>query len=1086
MFDKSAVELIKKAPVFGGLDLENLSKSFTDGYAEIISARIAFNEGIKSVDELASLLDNAKRIASTYEAYVLLLSNKENHKSAAFIAASAYQLIFQVNGAIDSQYKSEGLNDNSIPPQISAALLYFISGYTSDASEMINKVKIDDFQEVERRLLYALKSLLTGSLNGYDANHPIYPLENEVKDKAASNTLWAHIHKGVNILLESLSNRYKPFGTQYEMARSVFSQVKELSKYDDITSLDRSTKLSYQGIYIGQHYLASLLSIASNTVREIALINTPFPRGVNHDIWSNILSSISMNRPYLWPNHLDAIHQGYLDQGISSVVSFPTGGGKSTLSELKIATSLARNEPVIFVVPTLALVDQVSKSLKKAFPKVTTKLSIEEFEIEDLEVEVLPDISVMTPESLLVKMSFAPESFESVGLFVFDECHLIHSRSPHIADRRSIDAMLCLLRVVHLSKSVDVLLMSAMIENNNEISSWLKQLINREVLALNINWKPTRQAKGCVVYDSEQTKKLNEFISIADRTPKGILTANAKRLLKATPYSFFSLNQTWHSNRSIDYKLTKLSNHEVTLGVNDDFGYLTSNRNFVAASIATNAITSGLKTLIFAADTKSCDSIVNEVNSRLKNNLLLNNYESQLKSLIDLEFGGEHSYYTPISASLPHHGLLIREERQLHESLFSRDSGMDLIVATSTLAQGINLPAECVIIAGNTRFDPLENRQQELDAHELLNAAGRAGRAGKNATGVVLVIPGKVVSFDAKRTRITEYWREIKEVFSNEDQCLMLEDPLQLVLDKLQVDDLFDNEDVTYFIQRLPVNEDGDCSRFIRSTFCAYKAQMNGNHKWIEEKISAANQALRLIRDIDKTEQAPEWYDQLASASGIEPDLIRHLEQDFRSFQSNLSTPIEHITWLMGWMAESYERLEKFVRMEALERAFKGDFKNLTNTEKTSYFKSTVISLLMLWMQGASLRDIELRIGTPEQRLSKCNKAREFVIRVVPEIAYTAGILSHINHYMIIDSGPNPESNKLKYLSQMTRLGFDKLSKLVLHSVVDTPASRVNTHIVYNHISDRLDSLNEEANFSILLPVIDQVYRRWEASKRKQ
>ncbi|EKO3708833.1 hypothetical protein LO977_003125, partial [Vibrio metschnikovii] len=74
MFDKSAVELISKAPIFGGLDLDKLPKDFTYGYAELISTRIAFNEAVEDKAELVALLDEAQRIASTYEAYVLLLS----------------------------------------------------------------------------------------------------------------------------------------------------------------------------------------------------------------------------------------------------------------------------------------------------------------------------------------------------------------------------------------------------------------------------------------------------------------------------------------------------------------------------------------------------------------------------------------------------------------------------------------------------------------------------------------------------------------------------------------------------------------------------------------------------------------------------------------------------------------------------------------------------------------------------------------------------------------------------------------------------------------------------------------------------
>lgn len=1083
MFDASSVELIGKAPIFGDIDLPNLSKELTKGYAEVVSARIAYRENIDNDNELRSLLDEVKIIASTYEAYVFLLRDQDDHKAAAFIAASAHQLTFQLNGLINSERAPKALNDRFIAPQISAALLYFISGYIADASEMINKVNMNNSHNVEINLITALKSLLTGNLSNFTNNQPIYPLDNEWGEAAASSALWAHIHKGINILLGSISNCSDLFHTQNEMARFLFNQVKELSQSDESIQLDRSdTEFTYKGIYTGQFYLASLLNIASNTIKEISLVNTSFPCGVNHYAWREILKSISTERPYLWPNHLEAINKGYLNQGVSSVVSFPTGGGKSTLSELKIATSLVRNEPVVFIVPTLALVDQVSKSLKAAFPTVTTRMSIDDFGIEELEVEMLPDISVMTPESLLVRMSFTPDVFKSVGLFVFDECHLLHSRSPDIADRRSIDAMLCLLRIIDLSDDVDILLMSAMIENNIELSSWLRQLINREVLALNIKWKPTRQAKGCIVYDSQRTAELNAFIRDADRTPNGKLTTAAKRELKTIPYSFFSLNQTWHSNSADDYKLTKLSNSEITLGVND-YDHLTANRNHVAASIATNAILVGIKTLIFAADTKSCDSIVNSVSSINPTNINLNDNERKLKELINLEFGGDHTYYASDSISLPHHGLLIKEERQLHESLFSRNSGVDLIVATSTLAQGINLPAECVIIAGNTRFDPLENRQQELDAHELLNAAGRAGRAGKNATGVVLVIPEKVVSFDAARTRITDYWRHIKEVFSKEDQCLTIKDPLQLVLDKLHASDDISHEDVKYFIQRLPVNEDGDCSEFIRSTFGAYQARLNNDNNWIDKSINVANRAFYAIRDREATDNDTEWHNQLASASGIEPDLIRDLEQAFMDIRPYLHTPTEHIVWLMEWMAESYERLGKFIRVETLERAFKGDFTNLNEIEKTIYFKSIVVDALVLWMQGSSLKEIELRIGTAENKLKKCSKARQFVIRVVPEIAYTAGILAHLYRCILIELELNPENNNLKYLSQLTRHGFDKNSKLALNSIIDVLTSRVNTHNIYSDMEDRLNGINEEISFSDLMPVIGRAYQHWKLGR---
>jgi superfamily II helicase len=50
----------------------------------------------------------------------------------------------------------------------------------------------------------------------------------------------------------------------------------------------------------------------------------------------------------------------------------------------------------------------------------------------------------------------APESFQNVGLVVFDECHLLHPDEG--GGRRGLDAMLCLLALLELAPASDVLL----------------------------------------------------------------------------------------------------------------------------------------------------------------------------------------------------------------------------------------------------------------------------------------------------------------------------------------------------------------------------------------------------------------------------------------------------------------------------------------------------------------------------------------------------------------------------------------------------------------------------------------------------
>ena len=97
------------------------------------------------------------------------------------------------------------------------------------------------------------------------------------------------------------------------------------------------------------------------------------------------------------------------------------------------------------------------------------------------------------------------------------------------------------------------------------------------------------------------------------------------------------------------------------------------------------------------------------------------------------------------TASAVHHGLLLPDERRLVESLYKRPNELKVLAATSTVAQGMNFPSELVIIGEDSRFDKVTDTKEILEAQELLNAAGRAGRAGQNATGIVLVVPGKVM-----------------------------------------------------------------------------------------------------------------------------------------------------------------------------------------------------------------------------------------------------------------------------------------------------------------------------------------------------
>lgn len=86
-----------------------------------------------------------------------------------------------------------------------------------------------------------------------------------------------------------------------------------------------------------------------------------------------------------------------------------------------------------------------------------------------------------------------------------------------------------------------------------------------------------------------------------------------------------------------------------------------------------------------------------------------------------------------------HNAGLSVDERRLVEALF-REGVLQVIVTTSTLAVGVNLPADMVILADYRRYDTLRRTRVAIDVAEYKNCVGRAGRFGHRTFGIALVL----------------------------------------------------------------------------------------------------------------------------------------------------------------------------------------------------------------------------------------------------------------------------------------------------------------------------------------------------------
>lgn len=1033
MYNASTERLIRETPQIGDIDMTRLPQELTRIYARIISIRRDFMENgrrfPKSFEKEITLL---RTLAANLETLTVLNRDHEHHRSAAFVAGTAHYLLSMVFQRQSDRQQLDAFTPQSIPPSISAMVLFLIGNSPADAAEVASHAQLSFSSSapgnVTDAIFKAVSFLATGELEKLGKLEP-GDIEFEAGDETeeAVSYLWQLIFNGVKELANIL------LGNGASSSRDYFREVISLSYF-----ADEQLTPGLQSSFSGPLQLASLLNLLGDELLGRGVIWVPGPSGVDSIRWLDFLKRLARERPYLWENHFKSIETEFLNPGQSAVLTFPTGAGKTTLSELKIASALMNEKSIIYLVPTHALEDQVNKSLSKLFSGAVRDLELEiGGEYTEIADET-PVISVMTPERCLTRLSVNPESFAEIGLVVFDEFHLINGKDQRL-ERRSLDAMFCLLRLFVELPTADFLLISAMVENGAEISEWVQEVTGRPCHNFNSSWKPTRQLHGCVIFQEQEIAKLQEMINAAKNAGKTKHPGAAlKKALLASAYQIFSLKNMWDTTDIQDYFISSLLGDQVQLAAGASWN-LTSNRNEVAADLAVYFAKLGIKTLVFVdhpgLTISTAKKVLEKVGETVSNRAeLIKRNERKLESL-EMELGDlKFSHFVGTHTVAVHHGLMLPIERRLNEQFFKDPQGPNVVIATATLAQGINLPAEVVIIAGDDRFDEETDRRETVPPHEILNAAGRAGRAGSAAQGVVLIVPGEVVSFDDE-TRLGQRWWDLKkQVFSKSDQCLVVRDPLNHLLDTLteDIDALSADQKNIIFRLNVETGVDHTAATMLNKSLAAFHAKKNDDGTFEEGIKKLIDVKSRLAVDL----VYPQWVENVSIKMGVEPQVVDELGDAIDKITCDIlfSLDLEDlIAWMFEWLHGNSSRIEGLFASSGaqteLARALDLSKDSFTMEQVATRFNE-IMPVLVKYMQGASYKTIEDMIrGRSNDFLLK---ARHFILKLVPHFSFAFGVLGVcIREKCLEDNVPVEKvSPVILVLATLIREGFDSIGKL--------------------------------------------------------
>ncbi|WP_449411282.1 DEAD/DEAH box helicase [Methylobacterium komagatae] len=1067
MFDALTAQILRSAPALPDLNPEDLPKILTRHYAQLVAKRL---QGPSFDDtEADSAAWPLERIADAYEIVASLETEVSMRQAASFVAATAHQILSRKRVfKSESSDLTPSLDRDKVDPSIAAALLFLAAEQYADANEAA--LSMPRFTGASETLIVGrnVKDLASGRLESIlrraNGRRSAPPVRRSIQNRAFL-ALVSTLNEGIELLAASVLGETLPedVTSQFDSPQSAFRTVIELSglrqdAYSDILETELFTS------YAGPHHLASLLLIAADGISQAALTSIPPPMGADGEFWKSWLRFRAKDTPFLWRNHREAIAKEFAQTGNSSVLILPTGAGKTTVSALKIAGTLARKKKVVFLAPTHALVEQLTDDLQSIFPSDKYGLQVSsDFDSLFIEGTNLQDIEVMTPERCLAMMSFEPNAFADVGLLVFDECHLLSPDAGKIG--RALDGMLCVLTFNTVARDADLLFLSAMLKNGAEFAEWVAQLTGRKCVDVELLWKPSRQARGLVVYDQRElsaalvsAKKMQAKIDNDVGSIAKTIRSIAKKEVAAVPKAVWGLTHNWISTTD-SHTFTAISEKAFPLGVGFKKRRLwaTPNANQTAGRIATSAAASGIKTIIFVNTKADAISLARDVAAQIGEIISLNEREEKIWEALIAELGdAKHAIFGGANlGAVPHNSAMFRLERLLSESLFRRADGAKVIVATPTLAQGLNLPAQLALLAGDKRAGDAATPRESLQAHELLNAAARAGRAGHLANGVVLLIPEPLVTYASERVLSIDLKSKLSAILPEDDRCVSIRDPLEIVLDRISAGSMADRA-VQYTVSRLAILEASDeqavtSLHLLNRSFGAFLARRRNETILFDEKIdqlrsetkklSAEGDALKLL---------------ISSQSGLPAELIAKLSNKLLSSVGSLPINIlGWLSWVFDWLASdetAREYLLHDVRNQMLSAVGLKADNAIDGVVLTAIFPG-----IKGWLEGSTIAEIEMLLGgnPNSEKVSKrvCPRARDLVSNVIPRgVSFIIGVVSHvIDEYEIYKKQPNLDQKLVQSLSSAVRKGFDSVAKLQFAHEHKEILSRVQIHAAFRN-----------------------------------
>ncbi|WP_226683623.1 DEAD/DEAH box helicase [Sutcliffiella horikoshii] len=470
-------------------------------------------------------------------------------------------------------------------------------------------------------------------------------------------------------------------------------------------------------------YRYAPLLLAKSLVEKFTSNNiwSSLTRANPHFNWRDFIAHRLERNWVLFPSQRKALEKGILLQDNTFSLQMPTSSGKTSLCEIIVYNEVINNKrKILLLAPFRALASELNHSFRENFSAlgITVKTLYgghRPTRDEKAEIDKV-DLLICTPEKFMAIENHIPNLHTQFSTVICDEGHLLDD------EHRGLSYELLLAK---LKKNNDEQLakkyiyISAIIPNLDNINNWLGGNKNTIIKS---SYRPTQLTYGFLIEkgtDQNKTFALEIF-------------SEKNNLINSSIENILSVNQ--------DYKFRNPTTNRM-----NTYNYKTYKSK--AVSIALRSLNNG--SVAIYSPQKGDDGVKGLAEEVIKQIDLLaflspktisNQDEYDISTYFEKIFGQEYILTKAINYGFAiHHGNLPQFVREIIEMCI-REKIIPLVICTSTLAEGVNLPIKTIVLHTIKRFDYNLEKKVTIRKRDIKNIVGRAGRAGQETEGIVISV----------------------------------------------------------------------------------------------------------------------------------------------------------------------------------------------------------------------------------------------------------------------------------------------------------------------------------------------------------